>query len=588
MARLFYPLACLITLRQVFLTSVSSSSDHGLVEVKRWRRTDGIHLFLICLAAIALCLPFVGKAFHIDDPNWVWAAEHIRHFPFDFYGFRLNWFGHEQAMAYATQAPPLFAFYLSLSPVFSEISMHLMALGPVLITVVGVFFLARSFQAEPVTACVVTLLTPAFLVSSTLVMSDMLMTGLWVWAMVFWVWMFDHDVRWGWAAALVAGLCTLAKYNGVSVWLIMGLYAYLKERKWSSKHLFLLIPLGILLGYEIWTEHLYHTGLFSRAAAYTLTGTKRISPDLLDRTWIGLTFLGGSYALAGFLGPTLFPRSWRWPLQFGLWFAAGALVFLALPRHTGPPPIFSNFLLFQTIFWSAVGLQILLLGAQDIRNPSPESWTLAAWMVGTFVFAAYVNWSVTVRALLPAAPVLGLWVGRQWRGPFWSSWPWPARVGLVAGGALALGVALADHSLAKAHKNLALLLTERYVGGTQPLLFEGHWGFQYYAEAGGAKPLDFYRDILQGGQLLAVPSNNALLSSPPPHMAEVIDTLAVPGPRWLTTMHPALGAGFYSSMLGPLPFAFGRIPPESVTLYRIRRSLRTPLNSLEDLKDNMR
>jgi hypothetical protein len=31
---------------------------------------------------------------------------------------------------------------------------------------------------------------------------------------------------------------------------------------------------------------------------------------------------------------------------------------------------------------------------------------------------------------------------------------------------------------------------------------------------------------------------------------------------WLSTMQKQMGAGFYSDVWGPLPFAFGFVPPE--------------------------
>jgi hypothetical protein len=34
-------------------------------------------------------------------------------------------------------------------------------------------------------------------------------------------------------------------------------------------------------------------------------------------------------------------------------------------------------------------------------------------------------------------------------------------------------------------------------------------------------------------------------------------------------MSPRLGAGFYSDLYGPLPFAFGPAPPEVYRVYRV-------------------
>jgi hypothetical protein len=44
----------------------------------------------------------------------------------------------------------------------------------------------------------------------------------------------------------------------------------------------------------------------------------------------------------------------------------------------------------------------------------------------------------------------------------------------------------------------------------------------------------------------------------------------VPASSGLATWQPELGAGFYSSVSGPLPFGFGKVPAESAYVYRIK------------------
>ena len=62
---------------------------------------------LLVLVTVACLGPFVGKAFHIDDPLFLWTAKQIQARPFDFYGCTVNWYGFEMPMTAATQNPPL-------------------------------------------------------------------------------------------------------------------------------------------------------------------------------------------------------------------------------------------------------------------------------------------------------------------------------------------------------------------------------------------------------------------------------------------------------------------------------------------------
>ena len=47
--------------------------------------------WLLAACTLAALLPFLGKAFHMDDPLFIWTAKHIQSHPLDFYGFKVNW-----------------------------------------------------------------------------------------------------------------------------------------------------------------------------------------------------------------------------------------------------------------------------------------------------------------------------------------------------------------------------------------------------------------------------------------------------------------------------------------------------------------
>jgi len=47
------------------------------------------------------------------------------------------------------------------------------------------------------------------------------------------------------------------------------------------------------------------------------------------------------------------------------------------------------------------------------------------------------------------------------------------------------------------------------------------------------------------------------------------ETIQIPMRLGITTIQRELGTGFYSSDLGPLPFAMGKVPPERYELIRL-------------------
>ena len=99
---------------------------------------------------------------------------------------------------------------------------------------------------------------------------------------------------------------------------------------------------------------------------------------------------------------------------------------------------------------------------------------------------------------------------------------------------------------------------------------EGHWGFQHYMEKLGARAVDYKNFTPSAGDILVLPLHNTYISEPPPGIIVRRDVLNIPGPVGLATWNAGVGAGFYSSVSGPLPFAFGKVPVESLFVYELK------------------
>ncbi len=139
---------------------------------------------LLTVATFLCLLPFSGRAFHVDDPLFVWTARQIVEHPLDPYGFSLNWGITRMRMAEVTQNPPLAGYYGALIgrvAGWSDRAWHLGFLLPALAVILGTYRLATHFTRLPLVAAAAMLLTPGFLVSATSVMSDTLMLAFWIW-----------------------------------------------------------------------------------------------------------------------------------------------------------------------------------------------------------------------------------------------------------------------------------------------------------------------------------------------------------------------------------------------------------------------
>jgi hypothetical protein len=154
--------------------------------------------------------------------------------------------------------------------------------------------------------------------------------------------------------------------------------------------------------------------------------------------------------------------------------------------------------------------------------------------------------------------------------------PRSVAIGLAAGAALALLVTRADFFLARTVRQSAQQAGVKYGHEPGTLWYQGHWGFQFYLDAMGALPLDIKHSALKPGDILVVPGNNTSLFPVNSETATLRETIAVSGPRRLTTWSTPAGAGFFAAAEGPLPFAFGRVPPENVFVYALKSSAPTP------------
>jgi hypothetical protein len=214
------------------------------------------------------------------------------------------------------------------------------------------------------------------------------------------------------------------------------------------------------------------------------------------------------------------------------------------------------------------GLSILVLAVLNLlRRPDAESVLLFLWVVGTFWFAGFVNWTVNARSILPVAPAVGILLMRQIdardkaRPSFAAA---PAVIPLILAGALSFSLARADWIAAAAARKAAVEVCIRYLSSDTNLWFQGHWGFQHYMQKLGAKPLDGARTRLPRGATVILPLGNTNILPLPPRSFEIRETLRMQVAPCIATMSESSGAGFYSSRsFGPLPYVLGPQPPDT-------------------------
>jgi 4-amino-4-deoxy-L-arabinose transferase-like glycosyltransferase len=548
----------------------------------------GLGAILVAALVTACLLLFLGKAFHIDDPFYLWIAEQIQRDPSDFYGFEINWYGEKTPMAEVSMHPPLLGFYLAgLTALvgWRETAIHAGMLLPAISLVLGIHALASRLSRHPVPATLCACLTPVFLVSATTVMTDVLMLGFWCWATVLWL---DGLERRNTpkllAAAFLMGLCGLSKFFGMNLVPLLFAYTLYRERRLGLWAAWLLVPAAMMAGYDLFVHARYDVHPLLSIAGFSRFVRAAADMTLAEEALIGLFFLGGGLITSFFFVPLLWrPRA----------LAAGAVValLLAWPIVRADQLGGTDLLelearaawLTHAVVFAASGLLIGALVLADlIQRRDAGSILLALWIGGVFVFCAFANWTVTARAVLPAAPAVGILVARRLevRTPAGGAlpgarWVWP----LLAGGVFSLLVAWSDHRLAASARTAAHHLTTQYQTENRTLWFGGAWGFQWYMQKLGAVRLDFSGSRLRKGDIIAIPIPNADFWEVPQKRRELAGTLHFPTLDWVSVFSKTTGAGFHALARGPLPFVFGPNPPERYEVWTVRRSGRLELRT---------
>src|SRR3989304_5587397 len=85
----------------------------------------------------------------------------------------------------------------------------------------------------------------------------------------------------------------------------------------------------------------------------------------------------------------------------------------------------------------------------------------------------------------------------------------------------------------------------------------------------GGRAVDWGAPRPSPGETLVVPDNNTNTFLMPRGSVSLLRVVEVPSPALMATMNRAVGAGFYSDVWGPLPFAVGRGPQERYYVFRV-------------------
>jgi hypothetical protein len=395
-----------------------------------------------------------------------------------------------------------------------------------------------------------------------------MMLAFWVFAVYFWMrGLQENKFPLLFLSAILISICALTKYFGVTLIPLLLFYSVFKRRGVGRWAWFMLLPVAVLSWYEWETHALYGHGLLTDAASFAVASPSDLGRWSLPKMFVGLSFTGGCILVVLFFTDLIW--SWR-EISLGVALAAIIAVVVGSAGSIGKFPLpaalaarwiaASEF----AVFISS-GISLLAIAILDFKDrKDADSSLLLFWVLGTFLFAAFVNWTTAARSILPMVPAAGILIGRRIEQRRSLRKPIRLRqvlVPLIGATVVSLAVCWTDYELAGSARAAGVQIRDKYIGKEHNTWFTGHWGFQYYMQQFGARPLDVRSTAAdKRGDIFVVPGNNTCVFWPRREKVLLREIIEVPAGAGLTTMNPEIGAGFYADVFGLLPFSVGAVP----------------------------
>jgi hypothetical protein len=470
-----------------------------------------------CLAAI-ITIANAAKPILIDDAAYLAFARHLAAAPLDPYGFTIFWDTSPEP-AFYTLAPPGLLYWLALGiRLFGERPVLLkLWLFPILWLLAWAVkalvdrFAGRHARLLPV----VVLLSPAIL-STVNVMLDVPALALALAAVTVLVRAGERDSwRLAAGAGLLAGLAMQTKYTALGLPFIFAWYG-VSHRRLRLAALAVAVAVALFVGWEIFvklsyghSQFLFHTTYGARPGPLFWRKLRLASPLL---SHLGCLGAGVGLIAAGALGVRP-----RWLIVgAGAW--ALGLMLVGFGPH-GSVPVSSGQVLAIKVFWRGFGLLVLgaiggcaalAVGAAPNRPPwKGASAFLVGWLVIEVGFYFLITPFCAARRVIGLVMIGGLltahvldrvcrrYPGRQPR-------PWMIGFAVASGLAVA-AIDTADAFSEKMVVERAAAITAQAANGRQ-VWCSGHWGFHYYCEHAGMRPVVPGSSQLAPGDLMVAPT----------------------------------------------------------------------------------
>ncbi|MDX9755228.1 MAG: glycosyltransferase family 39 protein [bacterium] len=546
---------------------------------------DAPTCWLLILVILLTAVPFLNKAYHIDDTFVLAITQEIINDPLNPLGGEIDWTGEVTPILETTTNPVFISYFLAPFAAisgFNEMVLHAAMMVFLLLLGFGAMALSNRFANGSIYPVLFVLVSPAVMVSGN-VMRDTPALGLAIAGLALFIQGTDKEHRPTLCAgAIFTGLAVMTKYSAIIMLPVLLLYPFF-QRKYRLMiwvwPLFALIALWCLHN-QLWygTMHMVFLAMQKH----------HMTPKPWQNKLWGMVMLFGSIL---YLIPLILYQEWtekRWP----------TLAFLGLTgilTYFGVQTYWEGKAGFEYLFWSVTGGILLLFalwegfrtGIAYIQNQedgqAADSLFLFAFLCAPVLFSIFFVPFQAVRHLLLAMVPLTILVFRSIE--LNSNW---TRLGkglclglLIVQGGMGFAVHYADTEYANVYRHFATFAKEAWAQPDQQTWYVGHWGWKYYADRAGFQQVHRNRAFPKAGDILLWPQYIHAghgFETDPSFKAnlELIQEIQAPGSIPLRTMN-RFGAKFYATIWCDTPYCLGQtMPLDTLQVFRVREDYPQP------------
>ncbi len=423
-------------------------------------------LLIVALFVLVLRLPFLNQAIQGDDGVYLYGAQHAQidplhpmHARYVFLGQMVDMRGHPH--------PPLNSWYLGLLlGIFKEVHEIPFHAAYILFSLIAAFSalsLAHRFSPYPLSATLLFLATPAFVINGNSLEADLPFLAFWLLSIALFVGAVQrHSLRRLIGSSLAMALAAMAAYQAMILTPILLLYAWKWGRKWRAAWIATCTTPAVFIAYQLY-ERISSGALPAQVlAGYMQTyGLQAFDQKIRN-----------AVALTGHLAWIVFPGLWLPPL-------------VTIPAAVG-----AAFYDLNPLFWAsiAIGLGILIWCARNWRD------FLAQWVLIFFAGALVLFFAGSARYLLPIALPIAILatqrVSRRWQ-----------KIGFAVSLTLSAALAIVSYQHWDGYRRFALALKNDVE--SKRVWINGEWGLRYYLESEGALPLQQGQPVHPGEMVVS-------------------------------------------------------------------------------------